>query len=200
VVFLAEHSMGIFKDIFDVFSKRPEAASKPRHDIPPTTRNRVLLWCQEIFSNSRPDSGVLPGPNGLRMIARGGDYRSEFWQEIHRRLLFRSGRLQLSQSSNGPDVNEVIPYILSCPGEEFLDFLQDIFKVECYFQVSLPENVVVDELNELLRHDNLPYHVTHFVKETVQEGGGRYTTYVLPDPYRRNWGPNHRWTHAANLL
>jgi hypothetical protein len=176
--------MSIFKDIFDVFSTRPEAASKSRHDIPQTTRNRVLMWCQEIFSNSRPDSGVLPGPNGLRMIARagGGDYRGEFWQEIYRRLLLRSGRLQLSQSSHGPDANEAIPHVLSCPGEEFLDFLQDIFKVECYSHVGLPEDVVVDELNELLRHDNLPYHVTHFVKETVQEGDGRYTIYTRAYP------------------
>jgi hypothetical protein len=30
---------------------------------------------------------------------------------------------------------------------------------------------VVEELNELLRQDNLPYHVTNFVKETVQEIG-----------------------------
>ena len=88
--------MTIFKGIFDVFSKRPEAVTKPRHDIPQTTRNRVLMWCREIFGNSRPDSGVIPGPNGLHMIERagGGDYSRELWQEIYRRLLFRTGRLQ----------------------------------------------------------------------------------------------------------
>jgi hypothetical protein len=130
------------------------------------------MWCNEMFGNSRPDSGALSGPNGLRMITRGGDYRAEFWQEIYRRLLFRTGRLQLSQSGHGPNASEAIAYVLSCPGEEFLDFLEDIFKVDCYLLVGIPEHVVVDELNELLRVDNLPYHVTHFVKETVTEGRG----------------------------
>jgi hypothetical protein len=48
-----------FMRIFDVFSKRPEALAKPTHDIPQSTRNRVLLWCRELYSNSRSDLGDL---------------------------------------------------------------------------------------------------------------------------------------------
>jgi hypothetical protein len=166
--------MGMFKHIFDVFSKRPEAASKPRHDVPQTTRNRVLLWCSEIFANSRTDSGVLSGLGGLH------DYRAEFWHQIHRRLLYRSGGLQPSSSLD--PTQAAVEYLLTGPGEQFLDFLEDIFKVECYFHVGLSETVVVDELNELLLQDNLPYHVTHFVKETIERGGGSYTTYTHAYP------------------
>src|SRR5271165_5601400 len=45
--------MSFFGGIFGVFSKRPEANTKPVHDVPQATRNRVLIWCRELFSNSR---------------------------------------------------------------------------------------------------------------------------------------------------
>lgn len=156
--------MDFFKHVFDVFSKRPEAAAKARHEVPQTTRNRVLLWTQQLYSNSRSDFGSVGK----------GDYNAEFWQEIHRRLLFRTGRLQLFQSRQGPEAVEAVAYVLHCPGEEFLDFLEDIFSAECFFRVDLGDDRTVDELNALLRQDNLPYHVTHFVKETVRETTGRY--------------------------
>jgi len=155
--------------IFDVFSKRPEASAKPNHEVPPSTRNRVLLWCRELYSNSRSDFGS---------VGR-GDYNSEFWQEIHRRLLLRTGRLQLSQSDQPQNFTEAIGYVLNCRGDEFLNFLEDIFSAECFFQVNLGETKVVDELNALLRQDNLPYHVTHFVQETVQETSGAHAGHTV---------------------
>ncbi len=152
------------KQILDVFSKRPEASIKPQHTVPPSTRNRVLLWCRELYSNSRSD---------FESVGR-GDYNDEFWQEIHKRLLLRSGRLQLFQSQQVSGFAEAIRYVLTCPGEEFLDFLEDIFSIECFFHVNLGDTQVVDELNTLLQIDNLPYYVTHFVKESVQETSGRF--------------------------
>ena len=156
--------MDFFKHVFDVFSKRPEATAKTKHEVPETTRNRVLLWSQQLYSNSRSDFGS---------VGR-GDYNAEFWQEIHRRLLLRAGRLQLFQSRQGPEPAEAVAYVLTCPGEEFLDFLEDIFTTDCFSLVSMGEDKVVDELNAILRQDNLPYHVTQLVKETVRETTGRY--------------------------
>ena len=43
--------MSRFRRIFDVFSRRPESSEKLAHDIPETTRTRVLLWCNEIFGD-----------------------------------------------------------------------------------------------------------------------------------------------------
>jgi hypothetical protein len=65
--------------------------------------------------------------------------------------------------------DDAIHYVMTCPGEEFLDFPEYIFRVDTYFHVSLPEEQVVEELNALLRQDNLPYHVTNFVKEAGRE-------------------------------
>ncbi len=63
--------MSTFMRMFDVFSARPEASTKPTHDIPSTTRNRVLRWVVELYTNKRFDLGV---------IGR-GDYNGEFWDE-----------------------------------------------------------------------------------------------------------------------
>ena len=143
------------KRIFDVFSKR-QASAKLKHDVPQSTRNRVVIWCGELYGNSRM-----------------GNYNLEFWQEIHRRLLFRTGSLRLLQSDERVDFTiQAIHHLLNCSGEEFLDFLEDIFSVDRFFNVGRDDTEVIDELNIILRQDNLPYFVTHFVKETVQETSG----------------------------
>jgi hypothetical protein len=167
--------MSIFQRMFDVFSKRPEAGSKPSHDVPQTARNRVVLWCDEVFSNSR--SSRLDGP-----IGRGGDYRQEFWQEIHRFLRYRQGRSQLCQGATSIPA-DTIGFLMACPGKEFLDFLEDLFRVECLFHINLTEPEMVDDLNDLLRLDDLPYHITHFVKENVQgPTPGSYTIHIRAYP------------------
>ena len=163
--------MSSFTKIFDVFSSRPEAASKPTHDVPTTTRVRVLRWVTELYSNRRSD---------LAVIGR-GNYNDEFWSEIARRLLYRTGRGQLGEFGDDP-----IAYLQRCSGKEFLDFLEDIFRAESFFHASIGDDKLIDELNHLLQLDNLPYHVTRFVKETVSEqerfGGTRTVTYVREYP------------------
>jgi len=112
----------------------------------------------------------------LETVGR-GDFNLEFWVEIHRRLLFRRGRLQLSETGEASlqaRGTEAVKYVLNCPGEEFLDFLEDIFSADCFFHVSIGDDKLVDDLNDLLSLDKLPYYVTHFVKENVVETSGRY--------------------------
>jgi hypothetical protein len=115
----------------------------------------------ELYTNSRRDLGL---------IGR-GDCNEELWGEVHRRILFRTGRGELGSSGDSQDV---FPYLLNCPGKEFLNFLEDIFSADSFFRVSVGDDKLIDELNGLLRLDNLPYHVTRFVKETVHETSGRY--------------------------
>jgi hypothetical protein len=165
------------KSLFNAFSKRPEVSTKAKHEIPQTTRTRVMLWCRELYSNSRTD---------LATVGR-GDCNGEFWQEIHARLLMRTGRLPLSETDRSWNGQEATKYMFHCSGEEFLDFMEDIFSAETFFHVSIGDDKLVDELNALLQIDNLPYHLTHFVKETVQESsprgyGSRTVTYTRAFP------------------
>src|SRR6266404_2778991 len=103
----------MFQKLFDVFSTRPEAATKKGHEIPRTTRTRILMWVNEIYRGSRADFGMVSI----------GDYTAEFWQEIARRVLFRTGDTQIAQASSWHDGPQgVMQYVFNCPGEQFLDF------------------------------------------------------------------------------
>ena len=126
-----------FRSILDVFSRRPEAAKKPKHDIPESTRNRVFFWCNDIFSN-RQNLGF-------------GDLRQDFWAEIHRRLQYRHGKAFLHSDSHASAVDDTLSFLLKCSGEEFLDFLEYIFRVQCFFHVAGARLELVSELNQLLR-------------------------------------------------
>jgi hypothetical protein len=154
--------MRSFLEIFNVFSKRPEVAALPTHEVPASTRNRVLRWCTELFRGERPSE-----------ILSRGDHNLEFWQEIYRRLLYRTGKLKLTPTDTG-DGREAIPYILNCPDEEFLDFLEDIFNNEAFSHVNMGDKNIVDELNDFLRQDKVPYSLTYFVWETYQETSGHF--------------------------
>lgn len=156
-----------FSKIFNVFSKRPETQAKVSHSVPETTRTRVLLWCNEVYENERKD---------VATFTRGGDYRQDFWQEIHRFFQYKRGKLRLYSNMDNP-IDDAINYLMNCEGEEFLDFLEYIFKVDCLVNVGLSEDQMVKELNELLREDNLPYYITDFVRVTekgpIAQLGGR---------------------------
>jgi uncharacterized protein DUF7014 len=152
------------RHIFESFSKRNPPSTNPLACvIPDSTRNRVLLWCSELFDGLRPSE----------YIGR-GSHRAEFWQEEYRRLLYRTGRLTLTAQDTGNDPRQAIAYVLQCPGGEFLNFLEDIFSNEVFVQVNSGDKNIVDELNELLRQDNVLYSVTYFAWDTVQETSGHF--------------------------
>jgi AbiJ N-terminal domain 4 len=157
--------MGIFENIFDSFSRRtPNATAKTYENIPPTTRVRITRWCVELYGGERPSN----------IIGR-GDHNSEFWLEIYRRLLYRTGKTTLTSTDRGTTPMEAANYLLNCSTAEFLDFLEDIFNNDIFTNVSLWDNKIVDEMNTILRQDNLPYAVTHFVVEEVVHTSGMFS-------------------------
>ncbi len=146
-----------FSSIFDVFSRRNEAVDPFVYTIPPTFRNKVFLFCREVFSNSRSGFG-------------GNDYTREFWEEIHQVLQYRHGRLTLVEGAVfSSRAEDAIKFLTTCKDNEFLDFIEYIFRVNCLFHISMEENTIVAELNELLASESLGYVVTEMVKEEVIE-------------------------------
>lgn len=146
-----------FKSIFDVFSRRDKQAEPFVCKVPTSLRNKVLLFCEDVFSNRRNSMG-------------GGDYTGEFWNEIHQMLLYRHGKFQLmEQGLPSSQTEDAVGFLLRCKDEEFLDFVEYIFRVKCLFHVSYEENTLVAELNDLLASENAGYEVTEMVKETVIE-------------------------------
>jgi hypothetical protein len=143
--------------IFNVFSRRDKVIDPYVYAIPVTFRNKVIMLCRDIFSNR------LSQWNG-------DDYTSSFWDEVHQALRYRHGKFQLVEDTYPQSRSEdAIRFLLSCKDEEFLDFLEYIFKVKCLFHIHLDENQIVGQLNELFTADGIGYELTDMVKETVTE-------------------------------
>jgi hypothetical protein len=89
---------------------------------------------------------------------------------------------------------------MTCPGEQFLDFLEDLFRVQCYFHIGMPEDEVVAELNDLLRKDDLLYFVTDFVKETRTEmWHGREREFIVTVAHPQVIMREHEVIHAQAI-
>lgn len=143
------------KRIFDVFSRRELPASGIAA-VPEATRNRVLLWCRDVFSGQRASFGS-------------SDCTAEFWDEIHRTLQMRHGRVQLAETRyyRPSAATESVAFLLECDDASFLDFLEYIFRLDCLHRVGVDEDRLVREINDILRVDDLPYHLTDFVRESI---------------------------------
>jgi hypothetical protein len=151
-----------FSHVFDVFSRRNKKEAEPFiRTVSTTLRNKVLLYCQDLFSNNRSHWGS-------------GDYTGEFWSEIHQMLLYRHGKFQLSSGHPQSRADDAINFLLTCADEEFFDFIEYIFKVKCLFHISVEENVIVTEINELFTSENIGYELTSMVKEEVIEPVNEY--------------------------
>jgi hypothetical protein len=150
-----------FSHIFDVFSRQNKEVEPFVRNAPITLRNKILLYCRDLFSNSRSNWGH-------------GDYTGEFWDEVHQTLLYRHGKLQLSDGYPQSRAEDTIKFLMACKDDEFFDFIEYIFKVHCLFHVSTEENKIVAEINELFASENVGYELTEIVKEEVIEPVNEY--------------------------
>jgi hypothetical protein len=132
------------------------------------------MWVNELY-RGRTDYGIMSA----------GDYGAEFWQEIARRVLYRTGDMRVAQTPSWQNGTQgIMQYVFNCSGERFLDFLEDIFSVDVFWRVGgvgSHDETIIDELNALLRVDRLPYSVTNFVRETSMNGNS-YSTRTLAFP------------------
>ncbi len=142
------------KSVFEVFSRRPgRAPAAPLKPLTTEFRTRVLMLCRDRFS--------APAP-----YAAAGNWVEEFWMEMHGRLTYLLGRPRLS-GADGPPMHDAIKFLMDCSDDHFLDFVEYIFQVECYWRACPEESIMVDEINRFLLIEDLPYAVTPFVHETA---------------------------------
>lgn len=148
------------KLIFDVFSKRRREDKYPPDSVPETLRNKILFLCRDVFSNKS------------RAYASWGDYTSQFWEEIRRSLQYLHGRPKLSSHPYADTpAEDSIHFLLKCEPQEFLDFVELIFRVQCLFHVISDENELVDALNEIFKSEGAPYQLTPIVKQAEEATG-----------------------------
>lgn len=186
-----------FSSIFNVFSRRDKKVEPFSYQIPESLRNKILLYCRDLFSNKRSDWST-------------GDYTQEFWNEIHEALLYRHGLFQLTNDDIPvTPAEDTIRFLLQCDDKQFLDFIEYIFKVRCLFHVNIEENTIVAELNELFLSENVGYELTYMVKEKVIEPVNEYPffgreqevikTISYPQVIRKDCGVIHNMATKPSL-
>ncbi len=141
-----------FSEIFKVFSKRVGSQIKPEKALTQSFRNRVFMRCRDLFQGS------------------------DFWREIHSKLTYLHGQLRLTTINAESPVEDALSFLQSCADEHFLDFVEYIFPTQAYRHVSSRENLVED-INEFLLQDELPYVLTDFV--WTKGHNGQYETITL---------------------
>jgi hypothetical protein len=141
-----------FTDLFNVFSKRPSTHGGVLKPLTESFRNRVFMRCQELFSYT------------------------DFWDEIHTKLTYLHGKPRLSNVNARSKNEDAVEFLLSCSDINFLDFIEYIFSVNASSHSPNRESLVND-FNEFLKQDNLPYAVTDFVWTKGNSGG--YETIML---------------------
>jgi hypothetical protein len=164
--------------ILNVYSRRGKPAQPFAYGLPSTFRNRILILCRDTFSNYDHDCSP-------------GDYLTTFWNEIHQALTLQHGRPHLSFPA--PFTNpstDAATFLLSCKDEEFLDFVEYIFKVKCLFHVVQDNNEFVARVNQLFAMDALGYELTNFVVEERPgeglHGGTAIVTVAWPQVIKKD--------------
>jgi hypothetical protein len=146
------------RDVFDVFSRRPEGVAKQNLDVPKTTKSRIIQFWRAQF---------------------GGSIFSEeswqaFWAEILGVLQLRVGTPLIHEAFGGPPTapgpHHALRYVLEGSGEHFLDFLEDLFRTKTYSGMDIDPERFISDINHIMQLDNLPYHLTSFAMETKPIG------------------------------
>ena len=81
---------------------------------------------------------------------------------------------------------DALTFLSQCSDKHFLDFIEYIFQTLSHMRPSLNNTEVdqfVNDINEFLRIDDLPYSLSGFVREEVQRvdsSGGKYTIIETP--------------------
>ena len=138
-----------FSELFKVFSKRTAPEAESTKPLTQSFKYRVLMRCRDLF----------PGP--------------DFWDEIHLKLTYLHGRPRLADVSSDSNGMDILAFLDKCDDAHFLDFIECIFPTNSYWRASSRANLVED-LNEFLLQDALPYAITDFV--TTQSHEGQYLT------------------------
>lgn len=152
-----------FSEIFLSFSRRPKPSEPFRKALTLAFRNRVLMRCGDVFGNT-----------GLS---------AEFWMQIHSKLTYLHGTPFLSaagQDNHASPIEDALTFAQTCSDDHFLDFIEFVFRVDATLQINERESLV-DDFNEFLRVDDLPYSITAFVwaKGTITQFGKEYETSAL---------------------
>lgn len=134
----------LYKRLFNVFSKREIFPKNTQgNSLSSEFRNRVIMLLQDELHYSFP----------------------EFLEALQRKVAYLHGKFRLSNSVNNSSLGEdLMNFMLSCKEEHFLDVLEIMFQFNLP-GITWPDNLIIPNINEFFRVDNLPYYLTGYSTE-----------------------------------
>lgn len=170
------------KDIlFGAFSRRGRPSGGPKKSVSPELRNKVMLLCFRTIEKTG-SFGVFPA-----------DPVRDFLEEIRQVTLLRRGSLIVHKSGRYQQANSILDFLSNCTNEEFLDFVEDIFRTEAARRIQ-DVNSLVQNINLVFRSEDLAFELTNWVTERIElsgdgpygvHGGGLPRRYPSPELFRR---------------
>ena len=76
------------KSILNSFSRRGKEPDLFIYEIAEALRNRILMYCKDVFSNKESEIGA-------------GDYSAQFLEEIHEKLSMLHGKAVPPRANSG---------------------------------------------------------------------------------------------------
>lgn len=70
--------------------------------------------------------------------------------------------MKLTDAQTHTAADDALEFLHDCSDAHFLDFLEYIFHTDAYSHDS-SRGSLVEDFNEFLKHDDLPYAITDFV-------------------------------------
>ncbi len=152
------------REILSAFSNRMRGKGVKNKEIfiSKQTRNRVLMILKKCFDTVHNSSF------------------ESFLSEIHQSFQFKLGTLCLSSTSLN-QLNELLNFIITCQGEDFLDFLEYVFRTEQVkrFRGDV-QNKLVNDINYIFEKDEVPFRMTNYIEEWVEESGEQDSRFSNP--------------------
>lgn len=137
----------MFEKLFDVFSRREQ--NLPNVVIKPLTmefRNRVLMLLRDTLQY---------------------EFHA-FLGGLHQKAAYLYGKFGLSETSahSSPE-DDLLNFLGTCSDEHFLDLVELIFRSDLP-GITWPDNPLIQGINDFLRIDALPYHLTGYSMEEIE--------------------------------
>ena len=139
--------------IFDTFSRRDTPLNNPDEALTDEFRFRLKRLYGEVFNRSG-------GP-------------SDFWFEINSKLAYLYGR-PITRYLNPHLVADgvadgVLEFLDTCCDKQFLDFVEQVFKLDAWNMYGGIPDTLVKDVNLLFGLDDLPYALTDFSWEQFED-------------------------------
>jgi hypothetical protein len=142
------------KDIFNVFSNRTKNHKEIKVSISLETRNKIIM----VIDRS------LKEPSDYIGLGSNYSFKGALLQ-VREMFQLKLGQFELNNSSRN-ELEDILNFIGNCKTENFLDFIEYIFKTKEFDRVSGDiKNKIISDINYVFQQDDIHFKLTDYVEE-----------------------------------